>query len=391
MDAQTLVLVNTIVSFVMTLTMFGLYLANRQQHSLIDWSFAGAAFFANSLLNLLYNMQTMPYLLGPPLGNTFLVASYLFLLSGICHYLGQPLRLSFLLSFLIVTYLLNTTDYAQADVFNRILLNYPLLIAINLYTVYRVLAARLTMIRAAVITFVVVLSCNIVQMLLRLTIFVLIQLQLVPMEDNTFSLDIGSLAVLLFLLLAMISCMLLLVRQKTLQLQQLAETDPLTGWLNRHSMVPRLDAEWQRCQRQSQPLSIIAFDIDHFKQVNDQHGHQTGDRVLQQVCQLAAAELRGYDMMFRIGGEEFIACLPNVSADQLQQISERLRQKIANHRFDSDLPLSVSISVGCATATPQHEHWSSLLDQADKAQYQAKRRGRNQVFQFDPLAKAILC
>ena len=115
--------------------------------------------------------------------------------------------------------------------------------------------------------------------------------------------------------------------------------------------------------------------------MNDRFGHPTGDCVLQQVTSRVAEELRGYDLQFRMGGEEFIVGLPNVTKNQLQQISERVRHKIAHALFADDHQLSISVSVGCATSDLQQD-WQLLLAQADKALYQAKQQGRNRVIHF---------
>jgi len=381
MDAQTLLVVNLAVSLVMTLTMLGLFLASRPDRCLLHWTLAGAGFLANSFLSLLHSTQALPYLFGPPLGNALLFGSYLFLFSGVCRYLKKPLRASLLVCLLVLTYLLNLTDFARADFIHRLLLNYPLHILINLATVVVLIRAKLRTMKAVVLLFVAILSLNIAQLFLRFMLFFIDQLGWYPLSDNPLIHNAGTMVILLFMLIAMTSCLLLLVRQKTLELQQVAEKDPMTGWLNRQSLTRRLEAEWQRCQRLQQPLSILAFDIDHFKQVNDRFGHPTGDFVLQQVTQRIAEELRGYDLQFRMGGEEFIVGLPNVSKSQMQQISERVRQKIAHTLFADEKQLSISVSVGCATSDAQL-NWQLLLDQADKALYQAKQQGRNRVIHY---------
>ena len=385
MDAQTLLFVNFAVSLVMTFTMLGLFFSSRKDRCLLHWALAGAGFLANSALSLLHTGQVLTYELGPPLGNTLLLASYLFLLNGVCHYLHKPLRIELLGSLLVLVYLLNMTDFARADFIHRLLINYPLHIAINLATVVILIQAKLSTMKAAVLMFVLILSVNIVQLSLRWIMFVVDLLGWSLLGDSPFIHNAGTMGILLFMLLAMTSCMLLLVRQKTLELQHIAEIDPLTGWLNRQSLTRRFDAEWQRCQRLQQPFSVLAFDIDHFKQVNDRYGHQTGDLVLQEVSSRVAEELRGYDLQFRIGGEEFIVGFPDVNANQLALISERVRKRIAQSFFAQAQQLSISISIGCATSGGQPD-WYALLEHADKALYQAKQQGRNQVMHYQNAA-----
>lgn len=230
--------------------------------------------------------------------------------------------------------------------------------------------------------FATVISLNILQLAARLLLFIAHQLNWYPLINNPLVNNLGTLAILLFMLGSLTSCMLLLVMQKTAQLERLANTDPLTGWLNRQSMQQRMDTEWHRCQRTRQPLSLLLFDIDHFKRVNDQYGHSTGDAALQHTSALAKTLLRDYDLLFRIGGEEFLICLPNVDATQLKRISERLRQKIATSALTTQPDLTLSISVGCATASSDTATWQALLEQADQALYHAKQQGRNQVVHY---------
>ncbi len=388
MDVLTLLTVNLSVAAIMALAMIGLYLSNRHELCLAHWALAGTSFFANSLLSLVHTLTPLPYWLGPPLGNLLLVSAYLFFFSGIRHYLKLPVRLSQLLGILLVVYSLNMTAFAREGIEVRVLLNFPLLIAFNLLTLRSVLQARLTQMRGAVILFFVVMAANMLQLSLRFVVFLLQYVGVIQSGHYQELHSFGSLAVLLFMLCAMTSCMLLLVRQKTLQLQQQVETDPLTDWLNRQSLQARLQAEWHRSVRLQQPLSLIIFDIDHFKQINDRFGHQCGDQVLKQVSQLAAAELRGYDLQFRIGGEEFLVCLPQVSRQQLQCISERIRSAIASAVFAGPQQVTVSIGYASSDVAPL-QHWNQLYEMADQALYQAKAQGRNRVACGDTAAQPL--
>lgn len=389
MDMLTLSTVNLSVATVMALALIVLHLTNRQEQCLAHWALAGIGFFANSLIGCIYTQMPLPYWLGPPLGNSFLVGAYLCFYSGIRHYLQLPVRLSHLLSMLLVVYALNFTTFAQDGIAHRVLLNFPLLIGANLLTLCSVLQARLTQMRSAVIVFFVVMAANMLQLSVRFADYLLQHLAVIPTDHFGTLHSFGSLAVLLFMLCAMTSCMLLLVRQKTLQLQHQVETDPLTGWLNRQSLQSRLQAEWQRSQRLQQPLSLMIFDIDHFKQINDRYGHQCGDLVLQQVSQLAAAELRGYDLQFRIGGEEFLVALPQVSKHQLAVVSERVRLSIASTLFSGPEQITVSIGYASSDVTPL-QHWQQLYELADRALYQAKAQGRNCVVSGDLAAQLNL-
>ena len=163
-------------------------------------------------------------------------------------------------------------------------------------------------------------------------------------------------------------------------------TDPLTGVANRRFFERRLADEVERWSRRKEPLACMLADIDHFKRVNDQFGHQVGDRALQQVAGLLGEDLRGVDVLARYGGEEFVLLLPNTNVQQAEAIAERLRTKIAGQPFSGpeERPLDITVSIGLACLGPdiklddvQPGLW--LFQQADAALYQAKQSGRNRV------------
>ncbi len=181
-----------------------------------------------------------------------------------------------------------------------------------------------------------------------------------------------------------------LVAQRTEALQSahdtlkaLAVTDALTGCHNRLSFTQRLPELLQHSQRYSRPLSVVFCDVDHFKSVNDRHGHGVGDRVLRAVGACLRDRLRGSsDWVARYGGEEFVVVLPETPLAEAQEAAERLRQAIAED-VRIDLPeqpagLTVTASFGVAEWRPA-EAWESLLDRADQCLYAAKRGGRNRV------------
>jgi diguanylate cyclase (GGDEF)-like protein/PAS domain S-box-containing protein/putative nucleotidyltransferase with HDIG domain len=170
------------------------------------------------------------------------------------------------------------------------------------------------------------------------------------------------------------------IRNQNQQLQVLATQDPLTGCLNRRSFFEKFDSLWSAASRYDQPLSCLMLDIDHFKSVNDEHGHATGDVVLQKTAGILKTAARDCDLVCRYGGEEFAVVLPHTDIDEAYQAAERFRRTIESTEFE-DLSITVSIGVsaiGLGAATPQ-----IMLDQADKCLYVAKRNGRNQAIRWD--------
>jgi diguanylate cyclase (GGDEF)-like protein len=165
------------------------------------------------------------------------------------------------------------------------------------------------------------------------------------------------------------------------QVRRLATTDGLTGLCNRRRFFDLAEAEFARAKQRARPLSAIMLDVDHFKKVNDRHGHAVGDRVLQAVAQRCRDALRPEDVMGRYGGEEFAIVLPETGLDHShRELAEGLRLAVASEPIATDDgPVTVTISLGVATATSTTSDLAALLDAADGALYEAKRQGRNRA------------
>jgi diguanylate cyclase (GGDEF)-like protein len=168
------------------------------------------------------------------------------------------------------------------------------------------------------------------------------------------------------------------------ELQLAAETDALTGLHNRRWMEEMFARVMRRNRLEPTALSLLMIDIDHFKRVNDTHGHIEGDQVLRRTATLIRSMLRPGDLCARYGGEEFSALLPDVDATQAMHIAERLREALANTRFtlSNSASLSVEVSIGMAQWDKQCS-LSQLQQQADQALYFAKQNGRNRVVSFN--------
>lgn len=161
-------------------------------------------------------------------------------------------------------------------------------------------------------------------------------------------------------------------------LKLLSRTDRLTGINNRGFWEENLTHEFQRCRRSGRVSSLMLFDIDFFKQLNDSHGHSAGDEVLRAVSSLVKKSLRNTDIAGRYGGEEFAIILPETGGEQARILAERLRQQIAAmHVTWEQKQLNISVSIGISEFSekmPGHKSW---LDHCDAALYEAKNAGRN--------------
>lgn len=160
-----------------------------------------------------------------------------------------------------------------------------------------------------------------------------------------------------------------------------AQTDELTGLMNRRAFYEQAQLLYAQCLREQQPLCALMMDMDHFKAINDTYGHQAGDQVLRQIGAVISASFRQTDIYGRLGGEEFAVLLPNTSLETARSIAEELIQTI--HDLPADPVQGVSASLGVASTCTQPLDLNALMNSADKALYQAKASGRNQVAVVD--------
>jgi len=164
-------------------------------------------------------------------------------------------------------------------------------------------------------------------------------------------------------------------------LQEQATHDSLTGLLNRSAIMDRLSSEMERRRRQGKSLCVGLMDIDHFKQVNDTHGHNAGDDVLKATAKRILSALRPYDAFGRYGGEEFLVILSDCDCEDTYRHFERLRKCLADKAMETCKgPISITASFGIGSASPdKHVEPEELIGIADRALYRAKDNGRNRV------------
>jgi diguanylate cyclase len=173
-------------------------------------------------------------------------------------------------------------------------------------------------------------------------------------------------------------------KQKSQALSAEARTDKLTGLANRRVFDEELQRRIERWQSLGhQPVSLLLIDVDHFKQINDRHGHPTGDAALQWLARIAKAQVGDAGLAVRYGGEEFAVILVGRTDDEAIALAERLRQAVAAEPFQhNELMLRITASMGLATSLPD-EGGKSLTHRADEALYAAKKNGRNRVYLHD--------
>ena len=217
---------------------------------------------------------------------------------------------------------------------------------------------------------------------------------LIIQETGTYNVLDASLATIISLLLLVgvfsISKLVQDWQMQSLQLTKLLSQDFLTQVMSKSEIIKKGEIEIDRCKRSGHTLAVLELDIDHFKRVNDEYGHQAGDDILKGLAQHCDDILREIDLFGRIGGEEFLAILPETNVEQAFEVAERLRKNISNCTYKTrcNQHLKITVSIGITIYSPKDEPLikltnseilEKLMENADKAMYQAKAAGRNKV------------
>lgn len=180
------------------------------------------------------------------------------------------------------------------------------------------------------------------------------------------------------------SCLLLMKEDSDTLISSMATTDYLTGLSNRHSFNDTMNTIFNRHKRLKQPLCVLYLDLDHFKAINDTHGHLFGDEVLSMFAEIVKNHCRDNDLSCRYGGEEFVMVLTNANINAGHAVSKRVMDAVKKLVFHSNPEFTFTISIGLTSSVPlQEEKVSDFLHRADRALYTAKSTGRNKVVEFE--------
>jgi diguanylate cyclase (GGDEF)-like protein len=186
--------------------------------------------------------------------------------------------------------------------------------------------------------------------------------------------------------LALILCVAVLstpLMRSDIQHRSDAVVDQLTGMLNRKALSVRVQELTQQSAVTGEPIGVIVGDLDHFKEINDTHGHSVGDAVLKQVASMLRRQLRAFDLAYRVGGEEFLILLPGSDLAHAEWLAERLRARVGSERVNGEIPITMSFGVG-ASARDEPFDYAAVFAQADAALYEAKCNGRDRVCLAEP-------
>ena len=376
LDIRTLVLIYVGISIGQAVVLVYLWSVQRNYPPAKDWAIGSLMFAIGLFLFALRNQA--PVFLTEIVSNLFLLPGLMLFDFGVVKASGREPSFELGLAFctlaigILAWFTLGSPNYPAA-----VLTQNLVFLTFDLYTAYACLKAKTakgnyTFRIIGILFIVLVIACSwrVVGGVFDLTF------SLSPTLPRLFWIATSLIS------FPMITVLLTLHTSQRLQeeIHVQARHDTLTDAYNRRAFTEFADKEWSRSTRHGYPLSILSVDIDHFKNFNDEHGHQTGDVALVQVSKSAQAALRSNDIWCRYGGEEFIALLPNTTMNQAMAIAERLRLSVEKTSISSPSgSLSVSVSIGVAERSSNHSSLSEVLALSDAALYKAKAAGRNRV------------
>ena len=383
-DVPTVLFVSSCITAAVSLSILFFTLAKRENHQFIWAVFACACFAGGMFLSSYRNGISDGYNI--IVGNTLAVLALLAFYQLFCEILliasKNWMQTILLLFFQITSFIWFT--YFQPSFTARVLIMSIVLGLISAKLI-RLLwkkafhGQRLFHFLAS-IPFVLLLCFS----LIRIALF----LWSGKIEASEFSASGYAVAIIFYCIIAIcatLSAVFIVSNQLQLKLVMVAMTDPLTGVMNRRALEGAIGRVIAKTNRDGSPLSLIIIDLDHFKRVNDTYGHQAGDAILVHVISLFQQTVREYDLLSRLGGEEFLIVLPDSGLEEARRIAERCRNVVkSNVLVFESRAIPITCSFGVAGYERNATGFEGLVKQADEALYQAKEEGRDRVVLFKP-------
>jgi diguanylate cyclase (GGDEF)-like protein len=382
LDVRTMAFASAVSGFLMAATMGGIYLAGMRSRAVLDWMAAGLALgFGYLIGHILQSVEVpVPAWVAGTVANATIGVGLGLILVGVQRYLGMRCwTIPVLVTFGVILVMLLLIPEARETLRSRIIMfsgPYILVVVLaglllwkadrpGMCLFHRVAAmvlllyAAFLLLRFGYAIFSPALTTSFVQDPFQMTLF------------------LTSMVFGFFITMALL---VMMFREKQVELHNLASKDPLTGINNRLGLDRAADRHMEAAREHGTPLSVVLLDIDHFKQINDRHGHQAGDTVLNAMARRIEAVLRNSDNAFRVGGEEFLVLLPGAGLGQARGVAERLRQSIAAEPMAvDDRALWLTASFGVVECRVDEESWAACLQRVDRALYRAKDAGRDRV------------
>jgi diguanylate cyclase (GGDEF)-like protein len=380
MDAFTLTVAAALVALTMATSMGLLYLASARQSCLVDWTLA-AAFLAisNMMSAISLHLEASPFVVIACI-NALHIGGHFGMLAGIRRHLHRAPGWKWGAVLVVAVLAAHMLPVLQGAALARRIVFMPVIGALNLAAAWLLWRQRDFDARASYLPLIVLQVLSALQQIVRVAVVMAYDGDPPGFLGGHFYRTSGALAMLVYLSLATMCCALIVTHQQTLALRRASLTDVLTGWLNRRALHDIATRDFRRCRRTGSAMFFITFDIDHFKAINDRYGHSVGDAAICHVTALSARVLRGYDALFRIGGEEFAVLVAGENPGAVCGIAERLREVLAHAPLIADgMAVPMTVSVGVAALDQQDHKWEDILRRADEALYHAKQHGRNRV------------
>jgi len=357
----------------------GLLAWRERRAYLMHWAAALATTFVGMLLFGLRG--TAPDLLTIVTANVMLLGNLLFTLSGYQRLFGQPVPARAMLALVLVqTLVYGWLTFGVDDYPTRMLVFNSTLVVLSAASA---LVLRQHSHRFGWAVLALPVCAHLVQVFMGL-IRIGLTLQTTEPTSNFMDASQGHVMAIMLNTLAALALafgFLSLHASHLLEaLEKQAATDPLTGLSNRRGFDRALALEWERQRRRGSSLAVLVIDIDHFKQINDQHGHAVGDTALRHLGQVLRQHLRPYDLSGRLGGEEFCVVSADTDLEGARRSAERLRQASLVYGHDANgQPLSLTLSIGVSVVQANDQSPHDAIRRADAALYRAKQNGRNRV------------
>lgn len=382
LDVRTLAFASSVGGFLMAVTMAGIYAAGMRSRALIDWALAGLGFGAGYLLgHILQTVEVpMPTWVAASLANALIGFGHGMVLVGIQRYLGHR---SWMRPVVVIATAVFLSSFVVPELREslrwRVVFQSGFYVAFGFYAGWLLWRARRPGMRRFHRAAAGVILGYASLVAIRFTYALISPALTTSFVQDPFQIGMFVISMVYGYALTM-ALVLVLFREKQVELADLAELDPLTGLFNRLSLEHIAEREMQRALDQRLPLSLLLIDLDHFKEINDRFGHQAGDRVLCRAAALIEDIVRDSDFAFRYGGEEFMVLLPGADSVQAEQVAERLCEEMGQCDIRlGDQPVQLRASVGVLECFPERMSWDDCVGRADAALYEAKRGGRNRV------------
>ena len=380
MDGFTLIVAAALTAFTMAASMGLLYLASARQTCLADWGMAGLLFALSNLTGAVGLQLHSGHIAFIACVNAFHLGGHFGMLAGVRRHLHLAPGWGWGAALVVSVLAAHVLPLMHEGPLVRMMGIVPVICALNLAAAWLLWRRGEREGRASYLPLIGLQVLSALQQAFRLGVMLLAAHQRPDLLNGAFFRTSGALSMLAYLSLATMCCALIVTHQQTLALRRASLTDVLTGWFNRRALLDTAQREFRRSRRRRGAMYFLTFDIDHFKAINDRYGHGTGDTALRHVTALSARVLRGYDALFRIGGEEFAVLVTGETLDDVCGIAERLRETVAGAPLAADgVSISMTVSVGVAALDARDQKWEDVLQRADEALYHAKQHGRNRV------------